>query len=231
MTEKEFLTSTDPAAMLAWLTGADDTPWLDATRWFPQPSNRKLWLFITAVERLWARNEVDMRDSLQRVEALAEGRIDPRGREAGKIAFSYHFPTDNAAEAARMCLYVHNTRSDLLKWAALLRCLVGNPWRPVTLQAYEPTPSFVERGVLGEMRVCPTTAGSFVESPWLAWDGGTIPRMARQIYADRDWAALPVLGDALESAGCTCREILHHLRGPGPHARGCFAVDCLLGKS
>jgi hypothetical protein len=42
---------------------------------------------------------------------------------------------------------------------------------------------------------------------------------------------LPVLADALEEAGCTNADILDHLRGPGPHARGCWAVDLLLGKS
>jgi hypothetical protein len=37
--------------------------------------------------------------------------------------------------------------------------------------------------------------------------------------------------DALERAGCTDAELLGHLRGPGPHVRGCWAVDLVLGKS
>jgi len=41
---------------------------------------------------------------------------------------------------------------------------------------------------------------------------------------------LAVLGDALEEAGCTNRAVLAHLRSPGPHARGCWALDLLLGK-
>ncbi len=86
--------------------------------------------------------------------------------------------------------------------AALLRCLCGNPWRPVMLQTYEATPSRVESGVLGTHRVCPAAAGRWVDPPWLAWGGGTVPQMARQIYADRDWALLPQLADALEEAGC-----------------------------
>jgi hypothetical protein len=39
-----------------------------------------------------------------------------------------------------------------------------------------------------------------------------------------------ILADALEEAGCTDSEILGHLRGLGPHTRGCFAVDLILRK-
>jgi hypothetical protein len=38
------------------------------------------------------------------------------------------------------------------------------------------------------------------------------------------------LADALEDAGCTDADILSHLRSPGPHVRGCWALDLLLGK-
>ena len=41
---------------------------------------------------------------------------------------------------------------------------------------------------------------------------------------------LAVLADALEDAGCDNEDILSHLRGPGPHVRGCWVVDLLLGK-
>ena len=34
----------------------------------------------------------------------------------------------------------------------------------------------------------------------------------------------------LEDAGCTDANVLSHLRGPGPHARGCWVVDRILGK-
>ena len=45
-----------------------------------------------------------------------------------------------------------------------------------------------------------------------------------------DPARLAVLADALEDAGCTDAGLLGHLRGPGPHVRGCWAVDLLIGK-
>jgi hypothetical protein len=41
---------------------------------------------------------------------------------------------------------------------------------------------------------------------------------------------LAVLSDALEEAGCDDADILTHLRSPGPHVRGCWVVDLLLGK-
>jgi hypothetical protein len=39
-----------------------------------------------------------------------------------------------------------------------------------------------------------------------------------------------VLADALEEAGCDDADLLGHLRGPGPHAHGCWALDLLLGE-
>jgi hypothetical protein len=46
-----------------------------------------------------------------------------------------------------------------------------------------------------------------------------------------DEANLAVLADALEEAGCTNGEILEHLRKPGPHVRGCWAVDLVLQQA
>jgi hypothetical protein len=44
------------------------------------------------------------------------------------------------------------------------------------------------------------------------------------LHADR----LAVLADALEDAGCTDAEVTEHLRSPGPHVRGCWALDLVL---
>ena len=56
-------------------------------------------------------------------------------------------------------------------------------------------------------------------------------KLAEAIYEERAFDRLAVLADALEEAGCTNPDILGHLRGPGPHVRGCWVLDCLLGKS
>jgi hypothetical protein len=92
---------------------------------------------------------------------------------------------------------------------ALARCVFGNPFCPVRL-----------------------------DLAWLAWDGGTVPKLAQVLYDERslpdgalDGRRLAVLADALEDAGCTDAEVLNHLRSPEPHVRGCWVVDLLLGKT
>jgi hypothetical protein len=67
-----------------------------------------------------------------------------------------------------------------------------------------------------------------VETAWL--QAGVVS-LAREIYAERAFERLPVLADALEDGGCGDAEILGHLRGPGPHALGCWCLDAVLGKS
>jgi hypothetical protein len=85
--------------------------------------------------------------------------------------------------------------------AVLLRDIFGpRPFRPVTL---DPT--------------------------WLAWNGGTIPKLAQAIYEGRAFDRLPILADALAEAGCTDKDILAHSRAPGPHTRGCWPLDAVLG--
>jgi hypothetical protein len=63
---------------------------------------------------------------------------------------------------------------------------------------------------------------------WAEYDSALAARLARGIYEDRAYERLPILADALEDAGCTDSDILSHLRGPGPHTRGCWVLDCLL---
>jgi hypothetical protein len=89
--------------------------------------------------------------------------------------------------------------------AAILRDVFGNPFR---LPALDPS-----------------------------WRTPAVLALAQAAYDQR---ALPigtlkpkrlaVLADALEEAGCTDTPILGHLRGPGPHVRGCWAVATLIDK-
>jgi hypothetical protein len=64
----------------------------------------------------------------------------------------------------------------------------------------------------------------------LTWDTGTVPAIARRIYAEREFHGLPILADALTEAGCTDSALLDHYRGPGPHVLGCWGVDLVLDK-
>ena len=84
---------------------------------------------------------------------------------------------------------------------ALLRDIFANPFRPVS---FDPS--------------------------WLAWNGGTVVKLAQGIYDERAFDRLPVLADALEEAGCDNIGILAHCRQPGEHVRGCWVVDLILGK-
>jgi hypothetical protein len=92
--------------------------------------------------------------------------------------------------------------------ASLLRDLFGNPFRPAA-----------------------------VAPACLMWHDGAVVSLARTAYEERglpsgrlDAARLAVLADMLEGAGATDAELLGHLRGPGPHARGCWALDAVLSK-
>ncbi len=50
---------------------------------------------------------------------------------------------------------------------------------------------------------------------WLAWNDGLVVKLARAIYADRDWALMPQLADALEEAGCPAGEACPRCEGRG----------------
>jgi hypothetical protein len=63
-----------------------------------------------------------------------------------------------------------------------------------------------------------------------AWSTPTVRKLAEAIYEERAFDRLPILADALEEAGCNDAEVLAHCRGPGPHARGCWATDLVLRK-
>ncbi len=85
--------------------------------------------------------------------------------------------------------------------AELLREILGNPFHPYTINPF-----------------------------LLAWNDGVIRKLAQTIYDEPAFDTMPILADALEEAGCDNADILNHLRGPGPHVRGCWVVDLLLGK-
>jgi hypothetical protein len=70
-----------------------------------------------------------------------------------------------------------------------------------------------------------------LDQSWLTWNGGTIPRLAWGIALEGDLDTLPILGDALEEAGCTDREVLEHCRAAGRDMRWSWVVDLILEHS
>jgi hypothetical protein len=103
--------------------------------------------------------------------------------------------------------------------AALIRDVFGNPFRRPPGGA-----AVTAHGPEGDGPLPP------VSPAVRAWHGGLVVALARGIYADRRFADLPVLADALEEAGCSEAHVLGHLRGPGPHVRGGWALDAVLAK-
>jgi hypothetical protein len=63
-----------------------------------------------------------------------------------------------------------------------------------------------------------------------AWLSAQVLAVARIIYDGRCFQDMPLLGDALEDAGCNHSDILNHCRAVQDHFRGCWVVDLLLGK-
>jgi hypothetical protein len=60
-------------------------------------------------------------------------------------------------------------------------------------------------------------------------DLDSVPKWTR-IGCRSPFHDLPILADALEDAGCDNEEIIAHCRSDGPHVRGCWVVDLILGK-
>lgn len=59
----------------------------------------------------------------------------------------------------------------------------------------------------------------------------TAVALAREMYASRDFSAMPILADALQDAGCDNPDVLNHCCDANQvHGRGCWVVDVVLGK-
>lgn len=96
------------------------------------------------------------------------------------------------------------TRAEQAILCTFVRDILGNPFRPVTLDPALPTP----------------LVASLAQA---AYDERHLP--SGHLDAER----LGVLADALEDVGADAA-LLEHLRAPGPHVRGCWVVDLLLGE-
>jgi hypothetical protein len=61
------------------------------------------------------------------------------------------------------------------------------------------------------------------------WRTDTAVSLARQIREGHDFGTMPILADAIQDAGCEDEHLLGHCRGPGPHVRGCWVLELVLG--
>jgi hypothetical protein len=209
MTEAEWLACDEPRTMFAALGG--------------KASARRWRLFACGcLRQIWRRTGFTRRDRhvVKMAELHADGLIGGRKmarafRSAGwgyEPAVTHDFQLVNwSLEASRVAgmafeaVVAPTGRGDDVQRTVLVRllhCLFAHQMQPVR-----------------------------VEPSWFAWQGGTAAHLAQTIYKDHAFDRLPILADALEEAGCADAAILGHCRSPGPHVRGCWVVDLLLGKA
>jgi hypothetical protein len=216
MTEAEWLTGDDPEAMLAHLRGRTNA--------------RKLRLFGCACCRtLWDDLDDYSRGVLDRLDPAAEGEAEgdfiipvqtiPFSSSPGRLAvhaLRVELPHNAAVQAAHTAARCGLTNEDIWRnpeqimgadalVCDLVRDVFGNPFRPSTCDPTWRTPDVV---ALAQA----------------AYDERHLPA------GNLDAARLAVLADALEEAGCSEQAMLSHLRGPGPHVRGCWVVDLILNR-
>jgi hypothetical protein len=242
MTEEEWLAYPAPGRMLEFLHAERGETEREGGR-------RKLRLFVCAcVRRIWSLlrqpesvNAVEVAeryaDGLVSESEMADARArgaEARAREVSEITRSGYWGSAKAAEhvtaenfrSGRGAVVFDAPYSAASAWVTehkdgglfsvrvnqhgagqvdLLRCVFGNPFHPVALDARWRTPD----------------ARMLAQS---AYDERLLPS------GELDRQRLAILADAVEEAGCADADILSHLRGPGPHVRGCWVVDHLLGK-
>jgi hypothetical protein len=210
MSEAEWQAGTDLRSMLRQLpalTGQQHRPW-----------RRKLRLFAVACCRrspFWLA-DARMRAAVEAAERYADGLATPEDLDAaytpahlaqltGSVV-AHRGASSWVAEEVSHPRHFTPGEPPYSALCRLLREIVGNPYRPA--------PSCRD---------------------WVGRDAG---RVARAAYDGRhadsgemDPLALGALADALEEAGCPDAELIAHLREPGPHHRGCWAVDNVLGLS
>jgi hypothetical protein len=226
--ELEWLTSPDPVPM-CWHLGVGD-PW-------GPPQRRKWGLLAVAFARVAGDlMEPEALDALDALERFADGRAS--GREVEAATAKIRTPGEGAPESAR----------GWAQWAARYASWGTTENRELILEA-----SFAAASAAGHeaaratgVEVAPARQAARVRQADLARclfgnpfrptpadparrTPGVV-RLAEAVYAERAFDRLPLLADLLEEAGATDVALLGHLRGPGPHALGCHALDAVLAK-
>lgn len=254
MTEREWLSSKDPSVMLLRLR-PDTQPERSIV------SDRKLRLWIAAMRSM----NIDAYYAKNLISWQAGERF--QGDSDGELSEHVAYWSDNYADQIG--------DPSLSVRAALLRDIVGNPYRPVYWS--DDPKQHAEPG----RRTNPHPSTVPHVEIRMAWTTPTVLSLAQAAYDDctphgiLDDGRLAVLSDALEEAGCDDESILWHLRGvprdmcwvcegtgvvevpsrrygfatdddredmrclecmgdgvlaSGPHVRGCWVLDCILGK-
>lgn len=203
--EHEWQTAFDPQPMLAFLQDRGRT------------SERKLRLFAVACSRrVWDWIDALGQTAVDTAERYADGLARPEEMRAARLACqgtggqsAWYAATTNPAIAARNA--ARSAQAGVANNAQL--CSVA---AELTAQAK------LVREIFGD----PFRLLSVDPS----WFTPTVTDLAKAIYENRAFDGMLELADALQEAGCASEDVLKHLREPGPHVRGCWALDLILGK-
>jgi hypothetical protein len=203
MTEAEWLACTDPKRMLEFMRG--------------KASDRKLRLFACAYCRsVWQFMAEGSRRAVLLGEQMADGPVEESHRSAVVRAAIESVCRFEKAQgdffmAADMAYRVPcNSGWYAVEWT------IGN-WSPPLASAVP-----IIRDIFGNpFRLVALDPG---------WRTPKVMAVAQATYDERAFDRLTVLADALDEAGCDNADILAHCRGPGPHVRGCWALDLILER-
>ena len=233
MTEAEWLTATDPTSMVEFVRG--------------QTSDRKLRLFAVACGRRLGDHltEAD-RHVINFVERYADNLADRAERRA--IATSQTIVSEmKYATALSMSELVRQPGISVASWFAQLladriaRLTIPFPNADGSV-AYMRQVERIFQSALWrdavrteqshQRHLVADIFGNLFRpiGPFSSWLTSDVLPLAESIYQERTFDRMPILADALDDAGCANADILTHCRGDGPHVRGCWVVDLLLGK-
>ena len=138
----------------------------------------------------------------------AEGRDNPASRDRRRGSYHYGFTRPFACAAAAEATAA---LTEAANWRAGVQAEVGRHQEAVFADIFG--------HAFHSVAFCP------------AWGTDTAVALARQMYESRDFAAMPILADALQDAGCDDEGVLGHCRDANAtHCRGCWVVDLVLGK-
>jgi hypothetical protein len=218
MTEAEWVASSDPYRMLR--------PCRRVIRSHP----RKGRLFAVACcRRIWhLLADPRSRAAVEAAAQYAEGLVtEDQLRAAAEAARAAHADAFRAKGKVGACTeWAAQFAASFDAWFAASRAsnfayvAAGDGLQPGpehTAQAH------LLRCIFGPLPFRPAVAAH-------RWLNANVIALARLIYQEGAFDHLSVLADALEEAGCTDAGLLGHLRGSGPHARGCWPVDLLLSQ-
>jgi hypothetical protein len=192
-------------------------------------SDRKRMLFgVACCRRIWHLfPDENCRQAVVLAEQMAQGYVSTARRKAA-LELVRQAAREGDDRTTRQAISAADAllKEELYASAALYSAAAAAAaLRPSNLQEEQGAQAALLRDILGY-----PFATVRIDPAWRAWNKGTVVALAQTIYDEDTFDQAPVLADALEEAGCTDARILDHLRGPGPHVRGCWVVDLILEK-